>query len=469
MSFRARITLVAALAVAVAVAAAALAAFFVLRRALRQSLDDTLRQRASPLLSLSSDNGLDADDMRAAVNRSGGLAQIISVTGTVLTPSVSAFPVPPNAAAVAQGKVARAYANVGTADNPVRVLTLPLGNGTALEVGLDLDEYERNLHLLALVLGLVAAAGVALAAAAGWLVTTAALGPLDRLAQAMDEVAETADLSRRVEMPGSDELAHLAGDFNRLLEALERSQTQQRQLVLDASHELRTPLTSLQTNIEVLQFSDSLEPADRESLRRDVLVQVQELTSLIRDVVELAQGEPPDGRREELDLDALVGAVVDRAEVHARAEGVSLSAELIPSRVRAVPSRLERAVGNLIDNAVKWSPTGSTVEIVTGAGTVRVRDHGAGIESGDLPRIFDRFYRAASARGLPGSGLGLAIVREVVRSEGGSVTAANHPGGGAVFEIRLPMLAVPTPSWSAPAPGAPADAPAPLEHSSQES
>ena len=439
MSFRARITMVAAVAVAVSIATAALVAFFVLRRALSSSADATLQARAVPLVAFASDGDLDVQtDVRKAVNRAGGLAQIVDRTGRVLTPRVAAFPVPPNAAAIARGTPARAFAEVGHGNARVRVLSLSLNNGTALEVGLALDDYERNLHLLAIVLGIIAVGGVGLAAGAGWLVSAAALGPLDRLARSMDEVAETADLSHRVEVPGSDELARLARDFNRLLEALDGSRQQQRQLVLDAAHELRTPLTSLQTNIEVLQFSDRLDAAEAESVRRDVLTQVHELTTLIRDVVELAQGEPPDDRREEVELEQLVAGVVARAEVHARAEGVALSAALTPSQVWGVPSRLERAVGNLVDNAVKWSPPGGTVEITSEAGTVMVRDHGAGIAPEDLLRIFDRFYRAPAARGMPGSGLGLAIVREVVESEGGAVTAANHPDGGAVFEIRLP-------------------------------
>lgn len=439
MSFRARITMVAAAAVAVSVATAALVAFFVLRRALSSSADATLQARTAPLVSFASDGDLDVqNDVRKAVNRAGGLAQIVDRTGRVLTPKVAAFPVPSDAAAVARGTPTRAFAVVGHGSARVRVLSLSLNNGTALEVGLALDDYERNLHLLAIVLGIVAVGGVGLAAAAGWLVSAAALVPLDRLARTMDEVAETADLSHRVEVPGSDELAHLARDFNRLLEALDRSRAQQRQLVLDASHELRTPLTSLQTNIEVLQLSDRLDPAEREGVRRDVLTQVHELTTLIRDVVELAQGEPPDDRREDVELDRLVAGVVARAEVYARAEGVALAADLRPSRVWGVAARLERAVGNLVDNAVKWSPPGATVEITSRDGSVVVRDHGAGIAPADLLRIFDRFYRAPAARGMPGSGLGLAIVREVVESEGGSVSAANHPEGGAVFEIRLP-------------------------------
>ncbi|MEA2590130.1 MAG: two-component system, OmpR family, sensor histidine kinase MprB, partial [Actinomycetota bacterium] len=163
-------------------------------------------------------------------------------------------------------------------------------------------------------------------------------------------------------------------------------------------------------------------------------------TKLVADVVELARGEAPEAPREEVDLGDLVTTTVARAEVHGRAVGVSFDIDVAPSWVRGAPGRLERAVANLLDNAVKWSPPGGTVEVVSSGGAVTVRDHGPGIPEADLPKVFDRFYRASAARALPGSGLGLAIVREVVESEGGTVRASNHAGGGAVVEIRLPAF-----------------------------
>jgi two-component system sensor histidine kinase MprB len=286
----------------------------------------------------------------------------------------------------------------------------------------------------------VALGGVVLAVVMGWLVARTTLAPIDRLSNAIDDVAETADLSRRVQVTGRDELARLATDFNRLLAALEQSRLLQAQLVADASHELRTPLTSLRTNIEVLQRAEELDPADREALRRDALAQVDELTKLVADVVELARGEAPEAVREEIELADLVSTTVTRAEVHARAAGVNFDVDVAPSRVRGAPGRLERAVANLLDNAVKWSPTGGSVEVASTSGRVTVRDHGPGIPEADLPKVFDRFYRASTARAMPGSGLGLAIVREVVEAEGGTVRAGNHAGGGAVVEIRLPAI-----------------------------
>jgi two-component system sensor histidine kinase MprB len=393
------------------------------------------------LFKVAQSGSLDAtDEARAEVNQAGGLAQIVDASGAVVTPKVPPLPVPAGALEVAQGRLASSLRISGSGDHKVRVLSLDLGNGTALELGLQLDELERDQQILALVLGLVALGGVVLAVVMGWLVARTALAPIDRLSNAIDDVAETADLSRRVQVTGRDELARLATDFNRLLAALEQSRLLQAQLVADASHELRTPLTSLRTNIEVLQRAEELDPADREALRRDALAQVDELTKLVADVVELARGEAPEAVREEIELADLVSTTVTRAEVHARAMGVSFDVDVAPSRVRGAPGRLERAVANLLDNAVKWSPTGGTVEVASTSGRVTVRDHGPGIPEADLPKVFDRFYRASTARAMPGSGLGLAIVREVVEAEGGTVRAGNHACGGAVVEIRLPAI-----------------------------
>jgi len=255
-------------------------------------------------------------------------------------------------------------------------------------------------------------------------------------------VGETTDLSRRVEpVSGRDELARLTESFNRLLAALQRSKREQQQLVADASHELRTPLTSVRTNVEVLRRVEELAPEEREQLLADVVEQTDELTRLVADLVELARGNEPETDAEDLALDEVVADVIARSESHARAKDVQLNVELHPSMVHTGRARLERAVANLVDNAVKWSPPHGLVEITAHDGTVIVRDHGPGINPEDLPHVFDRFYRSPAARGLPGSGLGLAIVRQVAEFDGGSVTADNHPEGGAVIELRLPTCA----------------------------
>ena len=286
----------------------------------------------------------------------------------------------------------------------------------------------------------MSAGGIGLAGALGYLVSRAAVAPVERLRRAAEQVATTRDLSRRIEAAGSDELAALARSFNLMLNALESSLDAQRQLVADASHELRTPLASLRTNIEVLSRSDLIGDGERRALLVDVIDQLEELTELVGDLVELARDAEHEQEPAELvRLDLVVADAIERRRL--TAGGVEFELDSEPSPVLAVERRLERAVSNLLDNAVKWSPPGGRVEVRVADGELSVRDHGPGIAPEDLPHIFDRFYRSAAARGLPGSGLGLAIVRQVAETQGGSVSVANADGGGAVFMLRLPPVA----------------------------
>lgn len=260
--------------------------------------------------------------------------------------------------------------------------------------------------------------------------------PVRRLTEATEHVTTTSDLSTRIEVEGNDEISRLAVSFNAMLDALDASLTSQRQLVADASHELRTPITSMRTNIEVLARSDSLPEAERERLKSDVIDQLDELTLLIGDIVELARGVEPDLMTEEVRLDEVVEQAVERARK--RGTGHRLEFSTQPALVQGVPGRLHRALNNLIDNAMKWSPADTVVEVTQSGGEIVVRDHGPGIDATDLPYVFDRFYRAKDSRGTAGSGLGLAIVRQVAASHGGSAAVVNAPDGGAVFTLTLP-------------------------------
>lgn len=237
-------------------------------------------------------------------------------------------------------------------------------------------------------------------------------------------------------MTGDDELSSLARSFNAMLDALERSAKSQKRLVADASHELRTPLTALRTNIELLMRGDLPQEVHKE-VSRAVVSGLEELTALVSDVVELARDEEPAVLVESVRLDELVEREVTRAARHWPSTAYSVSVE--PTVVRGVPDRLARAVANLLDNAAKYSPAGGLVEVSLRGGVLTVRDHGPGISPDDLPHVFDRFYRAPSARALPGSGLGLAIVGQVVDSHGGSVSAAPAPGGGTLVRLALPV------------------------------
>jgi two-component system sensor histidine kinase MprB len=206
--------------------------------------------------------------------------------------------------------------------------------------------------------------------------------------------------------------------------------------VADASHELRTPIASLRANIQVLEDEDRLSPEDRAALRADVVAELDELTALVADVVELARGAKPEEVLDDVRLDLIVSAQVDRAQRRAGTD-VSYQAQVEPTVVSGEPERISRAVSNLLDNARRWSPAGGIVEVALRGGALVVRDHGPGFEPGDLPHVFERFYRSDRARATPGSGLGLAIVRQAAEAHGGSAEASNAAGGGAVVGVRF--------------------------------
>jgi two-component system sensor histidine kinase MprB len=254
-------------------------------------------------------------------------------------------------------------------------------------------------------------------------------------------VATTQDLAASIDVRRRDELGRLASSLNAMLAALDTSREQQRDLIRDASHELQTPLTSLQTNVEVLAGRPTMPEPERRRLLADVSQQVAELTALMDNLVELARDtDAPTEETTEVDLDRVVSAAVDRARL--RAPDVTIELDLEPTRIQGRRQQLERALVNVLDNACKWSPDGGTVEVGLHDGTITVRDHGPGIDDEDLPRVFDRFYRAPAARAMSGSGLGLTIVRRVVDGHGGSVTVGPAPGGGAIARIHLPTAGV---------------------------
>jgi signal transduction histidine kinase len=248
------------------------------------------------------------------------------------------------------------------------------------------------------------------------------------------EVSATRDLNRRIAVSGRDELASLAIDFNAMLAALDESQQAQQQLIADASHELRTPLTAHRANIELLARPDL--PVERRQRVLGAAVRAtEELSTLVGDLIQAARDGRSVDAREPLALDELVASAVDRGR-H-RAPGLRFESRLEPYRLVGARSRLERAIDNVLDNAIKWSPPGGTVDIRLVDGTLAVRDRGPGIPEADLPHVFDRFYRAAAARALPGSGLGLAIVKQTVDDHGGCVTVANAEGGGTLLTVRF--------------------------------
>jgi two-component system sensor histidine kinase MprB len=286
-----------------------------------------------------------------------------------------------------------------------------------------------RLLLLLLTLGGALAAGLL-----GRLAANALLRPVRALAGTVRDVSATRDLNQRIPVSGRDEVASLAADFNTMLAALDESQQAQQQLIADASHELRTPLTAHRANIELLARPDL--PVERRQRVLGAAVRAtEELSTLVGDLIEAARAGRSVDAREPLALDELATAAVERGR-H-RAPGLRFESRLEPYRLVGARSRLERAIDNVLDNAIKWSPPGGTVDIRLVDGTLTVRDRGPGIPEADLPHVFDRFYRAAAARALPGSGLGLAIVKQTVDDHGGCVTVANADGGGTLLTLRF--------------------------------
>ena len=447
MTFKTRLVLASAIAVAIAVLLASAGALVVARNALTSSTDTTLQNAAEALLSRPF---VDTTD------RTGAIEQIVANNGSILVASPAGeLPVNDDVKEVAAGHQTTLYQNVEIDKAPFRELavTLPVGTAIggggnsqilsetgALQLFVPLSGVNSQLTHLLLTLLAIAAIGVLIAVLLGLLVARTALRPLNAISDSVEDIAETTDLSQRLEEGRADELGRLRRAFNRLFAAVERSEDQQRQLVLDASHELRTPLTSLRTNTEVLKRVDELDPDTRAQLLDDVLTQLTELTTLVGDLAELARGEhqvePPTRFR----LDQLVDDLVAVDATHARTRSIEIVANLDACWVKARRDRLARAIGNLIDNAIKWSPDGGEIEVTVADGVVEVRDHGPGIATEDLPKIFDRFYRSPEARAMPGSGLGLAIVSQVVAEEGGSVAAQQAEGGGALLRLELPTV-----------------------------
>jgi two-component system sensor histidine kinase MprB len=465
VSLRTRIAAAAGLAVALVVVVAAVAIYLGVRAELRGEVDDSLRERAAAIGRLTEGRGPgpgERPDRQGAGSGAGrpplgggrgeglfpvprpdpfggpeGIAQLVLPTGrAVRRPGAGeALPVDSRAREIAQSGSGEYLADMTVNGTHLRVVTRAVPGRGAIQVARPLDEVDRQLDRVLLVLLLVGAAGVALGAALAAVVARTALAPIGRFTRRTEELAGDPDPSHRIDAHRSDELGRLARSFNTTLDSLERSVEAQRQLVADASHELRTPIASLRANIQTLEHAERLPAAERESLRADIVAELDELTALVADIVELARGTKTGEPVDDVRLDEIVEGVAARAR--ARANGVAIDVSAEPTVVRGEPERIQRAVSNLVDNALKWSSNGGRVEIDVTGGGLSVRDHGPGFEEADLPHVFDRFYRASGARSLPGSGLGLAIVRQAAEAHGGEVEAVNAPGGGALVRVSF--------------------------------
>jgi two-component system sensor histidine kinase MprB len=478
VTLRTRIAAVASVSVALAVLAAAIGLYAAVRSDLRGEVDNNLRARARALVAPAGlgapagagagapgggyagggppaagssypgagrgrPDGFPGSVEPAPFGAASGYVEFVSPQGRVFVPGGQGSSSRKIALTAGDRAIAARGGGSSLTDRTVdrtrlRVLTLGTGAGGAVLVAQPLTEVEHELSNLLLILTLIGGGGVVLAALLGALVARTALAPIGRFTERTESLTGNLDLSRRLEVEGRDELARLADSFNGTLDALERSVQAQRHMIADASHELRTPISSLRANIQILGEADRLAPEEQESLRADIVAELDELTALVGDVVELARGAAPDGAVDDVRLDEVVRGVVESARRRADRHGeVAFELSLEPTIVRGQAERIGRAVSNLVDNARKWSPDGSAVEVALKDGVLSVRDHGPGFQEADLPFVFDRFYRASDARSLPGSGLGLAIVRQAAEACGGFAEAQNAPGGGALLRVSF--------------------------------
>jgi two-component system, OmpR family, sensor histidine kinase MprB len=480
LTLRSRLALLSAVAVAVAIAAVAATSWFVVSDRLYNQLDSSIASTPSPMqhgspLHPSPPSPItlcwQVDQTRAQSD--GNPDPLFGQgfqTGTVLiqtdgkvcpvtTPrSITADPaINPTAADVAAAKnpgsgTSYFYDATATTGQAVRVQVVVTPQATYLKY--QPTDIEAELSGLAWLMVGISGLGTAGAALAGLFIARRALRPVDHLTKAVEYVARTENLAVRIPVNGNDEIARLGRAFNKMTKSLYMSRDEQKRLIDDAGHELRTPLTSLRTTIDLLIRSDEtgrpLPETTRTQLLTGARAQMRELTTLIRDLLDLSQ--PEQARSSATPLEPVdFGEIAERAVERVRprgaalAEPVSIDASLKPWITRGDEAGLERAVVNLLDNAVKFSPPNGTVEVSLVNGTLTVRDHGPGIAREELPHVFERFWRSPSARAMPGSGLGLAIAARAVREAGGeiSLVAATDGGTGTVARIKLPGSATP--------------------------
>lgn len=444
-----RVALLTTTAVAMTFALFSTVVYVALRTQLEGALDDSMLRRTSAAVRGGMDvtrmgdtaTALAIADIEIGLVRSGHLFESPNPEHTRILRQVAGLP----EIEVSLGQRRHSARSVTHDGVRYRVVAVQADRGAALVMLQSMEPIDTALDHLGVVLLISGLAGMLAAGIVGWVVAANGLRPVRRLTEATERVARTTELTP-IDVTGTDELARLGTSFNHMLAALGAAQERERQLVADAGHELRTPLTSLRTNIELLtQASHSehaLAASDRDELLSDVRAQIMELSTLVGDLVELARDEPMPVVPEEVDLRDVVESALER--VRRRAPGVAFEIDAESWTVVGEPRTLERAVTNLLDNAAKWSPPGGLVRVRLFGGELTIADQGPGIEAGDMPHIFDRFYRADEARSLPGSGLGLSIVKRAAERHGGSVGVESLAGRGATFTLSIPGESGPT-------------------------
>jgi two-component system sensor histidine kinase MprB len=458
-TLHARLSLLVAGAVAVAVLILAALAFLAVGQIQHRQLESQLEtdtraiaaapgQWSSAAANLPGDEPADHDDDEHRPHDLGPRWQILDAGGGVVSQSASTIPITDGARQVSAGSHRSVKEQITIDGDSYMMLTVPATGGGAVQVAINQDPANRTLATFGLLLAAGCILGVAGAALLGRTVARAGLVPVQQLTTAVEDVAVTMDLNNPIPVRGADEIARLGGSVNTLLAAIDSARRAQRTLVEDASHELRTPMTSIRTNIELLlaverqpELAYRLPPEDRAQLLRDLEAQVAELATLTTELVELAREETTREEIQPVELTDVIKAAIDRART--RAPGIIFTSALQPITVDGRPGELERMILNVLDNAMKWSPPGGTVRTELSADgpdwcRLTVTDDGPGIDEDDRPHVFDRFYRAPAARGMPGSGLGLAIVAQTATQHGGDVAAGPNTPQGTIITIRLP-------------------------------
>ena len=443
MNLRTRYVAITAMLVFVIATAMSLGAYRIATDQLEKQVKASLNQRALSTIEAISRPRRDFNDFfgKGPLDRAISQTEFDSITQIIDTNGIlhkrRDLPDLPYEAAVLalrENPTRAHYSSVTLENHEFRVLSVVAFDGTIIQVAKDTQILVDAQNGMRTYLPLFAALAVIISGGFAWLFATRVTRPIEELAATAESIAATQDLNRSIEVSGTDEVAQLARSFNTMLVALRASSDRQRRLVQDASHELRTPLTSLRANAEILERA-FLSDEDRASILADMKAEVDELAELSVELSALATDQRAAENPVSIDLLDVVSEIAARATRRTSAEVSVHSTD--DTVVSARPNQLERAISNLVDNAIKFSGTSSPVEIHVGSKRVEVRDHGPGISDDDKPHVFDRFYRATSTRSMPGSGLGLAIVSQFAEANDANVYVLDNAGGGVIVGLQF--------------------------------
>jgi two-component system sensor histidine kinase MprB len=443
MNLRTRYVIVTSTLVFVIATAMSIGAYRIASDQLENQVTTSLNQRASRILNIVTRPNFNWSDAfgRGPVNQAimqtevDAITQVVLPNGQILgRREYPQLPITDADRALSSNNKALHMESTTIDGHEFRVLTVLGSDGSLIQVAKDTQILVDAQQGMRMYFPIFAAIAVLISGAFAWFFATRITRPIEHLAEAAESIAQTQDLDRTIELTGTGEVAKLTRSFNTMLEALRGSVSRQRQLVQDASHELRTPLTSLRANTELLERA-TLSDTDRSSILADMRAEVDELAELSAELSALATDQRKAENPVSIDLLEVANEVVARAS---RRTTVSITVHATSDTViTARPHQLERALSNLVDNAVKFSAGTSAVEVHVGAKRVEVRDHGPGISDEDKPHVFDRFYRAVATRSLPGSGLGLAIVAQFVQDHDANAYVLDNVDGGAIVGIQF--------------------------------